>query len=79
MSLIFFDEILPLRIAAKGSEISSPAGLRPLIEELWVHRRSRIKTIQAVAKSGVPNRPRPGCRPTCRPRLAGARERAFER
>ena len=57
MSLIFFDEILPLRIAAKGNETSAPAGLRPLIEKAGFIGDPVSKTIQAVAKSGVPNRP----------------------
>jgi poly(3-hydroxybutyrate) depolymerase len=57
MSLIFFDETLPLRIAATGSDASSPAGLRPLSEKSGFIGDPVSKTIQAMEKSGVPNRP----------------------
>jgi poly(3-hydroxybutyrate) depolymerase len=55
MSLIFFDELLPLRLSPEG--IGASAGLRPLIEKAGFIGDPVSKTIQAVEKSGVPNRP----------------------
>ena len=57
MSLVFFDEVLPLRLGPAGSDASSPAGLRPLSEKSGFIGDPASKTIQAVEKSGVPNRP----------------------
>ena len=57
MSLVFFDEVLPLRLGPAGSDASSPAGLRPLSEKSGFIGDPVSKTIQAVEKSGVPNRP----------------------